>query len=154
MTENQQQLNSEEVEKKFKEWSQKEYVKVNKFCGSKGYQVTGLDQSKCQTLPPVLGVWYVTTNDKKVDLWAISGDFPTDMVGSTAAKHARDALRYFSMSWHVQAAKLEEGVANNKIDIQDTETQTKLAAELTRRAENLYDLYNNDDLWKSTGLEK
>jgi hypothetical protein len=154
MTENQANMSPEEIEKKFKEWSQSEYVKVSKFCGSKGYQVKSIDQTKCQALPPVLGVWYVTTTEKNVDLWAISGDFPTDIVGAKAAKNARDVLRYFSMTWHVQAVKLEEGVTKGQIAIQDDDTQTKLAAQLTTRAESLYDLYNNDELWKATGLEK
>ena len=108
------QMTHEEAEKHFKEWSQQEYVKISKFCNSKGHQVAGLEQSRCQTLPPVLGVWYVKTQDKKVDLWCIAGDFPTDLASSKVAENAREALRYFSMSWQLQAAKLEDGLAEGK----------------------------------------
>ncbi|PCI68729.1 MAG: hypothetical protein COA86_05615 [Kangiella sp.] len=146
------QMTQEEVEKEFKIWSQKEYVKISKFCNSKGHQVTGVDQSRCQSLPPVLGLWFVKTRDKKVDLWCIAGEFPTDLANSKVAENAREALRYFSMSWQLQSAKLEEGLAEGKISLQDKETQEKFIKELTTRAESLYELYSNDKIWKNSGL--
>jgi len=142
----------EDIEKQFKQWAREQYVSLSKYCQSKGYRVTGLDQSKCQSLPPALGIWYAKTDDKKIDLWVISGDFPTDMANAGVAKDARDAIRYFSMAWHMQAAKLEDGVAEGRIDLQDEATQTKFSQELTRRAESLYEIYNSEKLWASTGL--
>ncbi|MBV1910061.1 MAG: DUF4826 family protein, partial [Kangiellaceae bacterium] len=144
----------QEQEKKFKEWSQSEYVKVAKYCNTKGYQIKKIDQKKCQTLPPLLSIWFVKTTDKNLDLWVISGDFPTDLTNAGVAKNARQSLRHFSMSWHMQAAKLEEGVATGRIELQDRETQSKFATDLTRRAENLYQIFNDDNLWKATGLSK
>ncbi|MGB0495555.1 MAG: DUF4826 family protein, partial [Kangiellaceae bacterium] len=82
------QMTHEEAEKHFKEWSQKEYVKVSKFCNTKGYQVAGVDQTRCQALPPSLGLWYLKTTDKKTDLWSIAGDFPTDIADSKVAENA------------------------------------------------------------------
>lgn len=146
------QMTPEETEKEFKTWSQKEYVKISKFCNSKGHQISGIDQTRCQSLPPILGLWYVKTQDKKIDLWCIAGEFPTDLASSKVAENAREALRYFSMSWQLQAAKLEEGLAEGKISLQDKETQEKFVKELTTRAESLYDLYINDKLWKAAGL--
>jgi len=146
------QMTAEEGEKEFKIWSQKEYVKINKFCNSKGHQVAGIVQSRCQSLPPVLGLWYVKTQDKKVDLWCVAGEFPTDLASSKVAENAREALRYFSMSWQLQSAKLEDGLAEGKVTLQDKETQEKFIKELTTRAESLYDLYSNDKLWKAAGL--
>ncbi len=152
MTEAQTELTKEEAEKQFKVWSQTEYVKISKYCNSKGYQVGSLDMTKCQSLPPVLGLWYVKTTDKKVDLWAISGEFPTDIASSDVAKNAREAIRYFSMTWHLQAAKLEDGLAEGKITLSDKETQTKFAQELTNRAEYLYEIHASDKLWENSGL--
>ena len=142
----------EESEKKFKEWSQKEFIKIQNFCASKGYQVKKVEQPKSQLLPPVLGIWYVKTTEKNLDLWVISGDFPTDIASSKVAKNAREVLRYFSMTWHIQAAKLEDGVAEGKIELQDKETQAKFASQLTSRAESLYEMFNSDDLWRNTDL--
>jgi len=152
MTQAQTAATKDEAAKQFKEWASKEYVRISQYCASKGHQVTGLDQTKCQSLAPVLGVWYVKTTDKKLDLWVVSGDFPTDIANSEVAKDARDAIRYFSMAWHIQAAKLEDGVAEGKIELQDEETQTKFAKELTTRAENLYEIHSSDKLWENTGL--
>jgi len=152
MTQNPGNMTKEAEEAQFKKWSQTEYVKISKFCGSKGYRLDKIIQSKCQSLPPVLSVWYVKTNEKDVDLWVISGEFPTDIASSKVAKNAREALRYFSMSWHIQSAKLEDGVAEGKIELGDQKTQTKFAKELTASAENLYELYNSDKLWEASGL--
>ena len=114
--------------------------------------MVGVEKSRCQSLPPLLGLWYVKTQDKKVDLWCIAGEFPTDIASSKVAENAREAIRYFSLSWQLQSAKLEDGLAEGKISLQDQETQEKFIKELTTRAESLYELYSNDNLWKSTGL--
>jgi len=152
MTEAQAPLSKEDAEKQFNEWSRNEYVKIQKFCASKGYQVNKLEQPKSQLLPPALGIWYVKTTEKNVDLWVISGDFPTDLVSADVAKNAREVLRHFSMAWHIQAARLEDGVAEGKIELQDKETQEKFAAQLTARAESLYEMFNSDKLWANSGL--
>ncbi len=145
------QMNEEE--RKFQEWSQKEYVKISKFCNSKGYQIKKIDQPKCQLLPPIVAIWFVKTTEANQNLWVISGDFPTDLTDSTVAENARQSLRHFSMAWQLQAAKLEQGVESGKIELQDADTQTKFAQELTTRAENLYALYNNEKLWEASGLK-
>jgi len=154
MSETQTTLSKEESEQKFQEWSQEEYIKIQKFCATKGYQIKRLDQPKSQLLAPIFAVWYVKTTEKDLDLWVISGDFPTDIAGSQVAKNAREVLRYFSMTWHIQAARLEDGVAEGKIELQDKETQEKFAVQLTSRAESLYDMYNTDSLWENSGLTK
>lgn len=151
---NSQTNTNEEYEKQFKEWSETEYVKMAKYCASKGYQIKKIEQSKCQTLPPTIAIWYVKTVDKETDLWVISGNFPTDITHAKVANNARQSLRHFSMSWHMQAAKLEDGVAAGRIELQDKETQTKFAAQLTQRAESLYQIFSDDKLWEATGLQK
>ncbi len=147
MTEAKTALSREEQENKYNEWSQTEYVRISKYCSSKGYQIKSVEQKRCRILPPILGLWYIKTTEKNLDLWVISGDFPTDIANAGVAKTAREALRYFSMTWQVQAARLEEGVAAGKIDMVDEQTQTKFANELISRAENLYDLQADDKLW-------
>jgi uncharacterized protein DUF4826 len=152
MTQAQGPLTKEEANKNFNEWAQKEFVRISKFCATKGYNITGIEQPRCQLLPPLIGLWYAKTSEKNVDLWVISGDFPTDMAKSDIAKNAREAMRHFSMSWHIQAARLEDGIAEGRIELQDEETQSKFAADLTSRAESLYDIFNSDELWKNTNL--
>jgi hypothetical protein len=152
MTETQANISNEDTEKRFKEWAQKEYVKISKFTMSKGYEFKGIDQTKCQSLPPLLGVWYINTKNKKENLWAISGSFSTDVANSEVAKNAREAIRYFSMSWHMQVAKIESGLAEGTIEAGSIETQTNFAKTLTKQAEELYKIFQSDELWANTGL--
>jgi len=57
--ENIKNLTAEEKEAKFKEWNQKEFVKIQKYCVNQGVQPKRIKQSKCQLLAPVLGIWYM-----------------------------------------------------------------------------------------------
>ena len=152
MTQAKTKMTKQEMELKFKEWAQSEYVKISKFCSSKGYKVTSINQKKCRYMPPMVAVWYVKTDDSLVDLWVISGDFPTDMTIAKVAKDAREVLRHFSLAWQLQAAKLEDSMAEGKIALNDKETQTKFVKELIARAESLYEFHNNDTLWEQAGL--
>jgi hypothetical protein len=89
---------------------------------------------------------------KNLDLWVVSGDFPVDIAGAKVAKDAREAIRYFSMTWQMKAAKLEDGISEGKITMVDEQTQTKYIADLTKRAEHLYDLQATDKLWENADL--
>lgn len=154
MTQAQAEVTNEDKQFNIKEWTQSEFVKISKFCGSKGYRVSSVNQKKCRYLAPLIAIWYVKTDDKNVDLWVVSGDFPTDLTVSTVAKNARDVLRHFSLSWQLQAAKLEDGLAEGKVELADKETQTKFTQQLITRAESLYSLHNDDKLWKQAGLNQ
>ena len=61
----------------------------------------------------------------------ISGDIPTDYLNSEAAATPREAARHFAMKWQLDAARKEEP-----------------DAALVERAESLFELINNDFLWK------
>lgn len=154
MTQTQAELTHENKQLNFNEWAQSEYVKISKFCAVKGYRVTNVNQKKCRYLAPAIAIWYVRTEDKKVDLWVVSGDFPTDLTLSTVAKNAREVLRHFSLTWQLQAAKLEDIPAEGTIGLTEKETRTKLSQELIKRAESLYTLYNDERLWEQAGLKK
>ncbi|TQV84404.1 DUF4826 family protein [Aliikangiella coralliicola] len=146
-------LSQEEAEAKIKRWNQEEFVKIQKFCQSQGVQIKGLKQNMCQCLPPVIGVWYIQSATKGEDYWVISGDFPTDLANASVAKNAREALRYFSMSWQIKAANLEDALAEGKIQLNDKETQQKFAKDLVEKAEKLYVISHDEKLWAQVGLK-
>ena len=152
MTDTKTTLSKEEQEAKFKEWYQSEYVRISKYCASQGYSIESFDQKQSRLLPPILGMWYIKTMEKKLHLWVVSGDFPVDIADAKVAKNAREAIRYFSMTWQVQAARLEDGIAEGNITMVDEETQTKYIDDLTKRAEHLYDLQATEKLWENAGL--
>lgn len=73
--------------------------------------------------------------------WAISGRLPTDFVEVTAALNAREALRYFSFQWQLKADALTSQNPNDK-------TCREFANYLVNRAQGVYELYEQDGLWK------
>jgi len=153
MTQAQEEVTSENTQLKFKEWAQTEYVKIRKFCATKGYRVTNVNQKKCRYLAPQIAVWYVRTEDKNDDLWVVSGEFPTDLAPSKVAKNAREVLRHFSLAWQLQAANLEEVIAEKNINLTDKETKARFSQQLIQRAESLYSIYDNEKLWEKAGLQ-
>jgi len=64
--------------------------------------------------------------------WFICGDLPTDHVPSSQASSAREVARHFSLKWQLDAAR-----------------QDPLDQGLVEKAEALYELVNEDSLWKT-----
>ena len=64
--------------------------------------------------------------------WFIYGDAPTTVALSRVAVTPRDAARHFALQWHLEAGRRGEA-----------------GAELTRRAEALHELVEEDSLWQS-----
>ena len=67
--------------------------------------------------------------------WFIWGDGPTTVASSTVAASPREAARHFALQWHLQGAR-KEGAE----------------AELTRKAEALYELVEDPQFWSSEEL--
>jgi hypothetical protein len=62
--------------------------------------------------------------------WFIGGDLPTDHVESSAAQSVREAARYFALRWQIRAANDKDA-----------------GSELAERAEALYQLAEDEQLW-------
>ena len=144
-------LTPEEIANLTKKWEQEEIVKVQKFCFSNGVEFKNFRQDRCLCIPPAIGIWCITSKTKE-DYWLISGEFPTDIAPMSVAKDARDVIRYFSMSWHLKAARMEESLAEGKVEMGDKETQQKAIAELINKANALASIREDEKLWAETGL--
>ena len=72
-------------------------------------------------------------NDPAAFRWVVCGDVRTDYIDATAAATPREALRYFALRWQLDAGRYSDPVA---------------AARLIRQAEELYDMTEDDNLWK------
>ena len=134
-------------------WAKDEFVKICRYCASRGYHIKRVNQPRCQILPPKLAIWYIETSEKDVRLWGISGEVPTDLVGIQAAQDARDLLRYFSLNWHLKAANLEDKLRAGKLTEAARETQLKMIQELIVSANTLADMHRDEALWKMTNLK-
>ena len=62
--------------------------------------------------------------------WFIGGDIPTDYAESSVAPSTREAARYFALRWQIRAAN-----------------DTDAGSELAERAEALYQLAEDEQLW-------
>ncbi|MET1255492.1 DUF4826 family protein [Aliikangiella maris] len=155
MTAQRQENNTAETEnnqqEKINQWNQSELVKIQKFCFSKGIQIAEFKRERCLSIPPVIGIWYIKSKKQNEDFWIISGEFPTDVAPVNVAKDERDVIRYFSMSWHLKAARIEEALAEGK-QIGDRETQQKFVKELIEKAEQLSLIHRDEKLWANSGL--
>ena len=84
-------------------------------------------------------------HDSSQAYWVISGDVTTDHLAVSAATSARDAARHFALRWQLHSAQLMQGLkdeTDSEIDWQ------KIGGELAGKAENLYNLVADDEIWK------
>jgi hypothetical protein len=122
-------------------WVRSQFQKANEYLASKGILPDNVAVSESRYLPPFVAVWKLNTSDKK-SFWVISGDLPTDHMPISAAPDAREAIRSFALHWQLKADQIAQaGFAD--------QTQKDFANLLINRAHDLYDLFNDEQLWQS-----
>jgi len=84
-------------------------------------------------------------------LWVITGVVPTDHVEAGAARTCRDAARYFSLKWQMEAARLENSAGSKPTAGDDKIDWGDLRGNIARRAEWLFDLMADDRRWTPGG---
>lgn len=136
-----EQLTQEQLEQARAEWVRTQFQKANEYLASKGILPDNVAASESRYLPPYMAVWKLNTKDKQ-SYWVISGDLPTDHIAFSAAPNARDAVRAFSMHWQLKAQQIIDAGVKDK-------TQQDFANLLINRAHNLYDMFNEDQLWQA-----
>jgi hypothetical protein len=65
--------------------------------------------------------------------WVICGNVPTDHVDPAVAAAPRDVARYFSMKWQLDAERVQDSAA---------------AERLVKSAEMLFELVEQEDIWQ------
>ncbi len=65
--------------------------------------------------------------------WVICGDLPTDHISSDVAATPRDVARHFSLKWQLDATR---------------QTEPSASEHLSLKAEQLYELAENEDIWQ------
>jgi len=128
------------TEQEIKNWTRDAYQKAIGFLGENGIITEIVVQKDSRYLAPLLAVWKVKSNKGKY-YWVISGELPTDFMSIEGAASAREAIRAFSMRWQLQAEQIRQA---DQID----ESQLEFAVLLETRAEQLYELFNQETLWK------
>ena len=72
-------------------------------------------------------------NEPTAFRWVITGEMPTDHIGSDVAATPRDAARHFSLKWQMDAAHTKNPAV---VDM------------LVAKAEELYQIVEDDSLWQ------
>ncbi len=84
--------------------------------------------------------------DPKAAHWIISGELPTDHIDGDLAETARDAARHFALKWQLQSARIEQPAEDDPTGDRLVDW-AQVADSLKSRAEALYAIVENDDLW-------
>ena len=141
MSEQLTQEQIEQLEKARAEWVRSQFQKANEYMASKGIIPDNVAVAESRYLPPYFAIWKLNTRDKQA-FWVISGDLPTDYMQYSAAVDAREAVRTFSLQWQLKAQKIIESGVIDK-------TQQDYANLLINRAQGLYDMFSQDQLWQA-----
>ncbi|EIW90466.1 MAG: DUF4826 family protein [Alishewanella agri] len=121
-------------------WVRTQFQKANEYLATKGIIPDNVAVSESRYLPPLVAIWKLNTRDAK-SFWVISGDLPTDHMPLSAAPNAREAMRSFALHWQLKAEQIAQAGFSDQ-------TQVDFANLLVKRAEGLYDLFDNEQLWQ------
>lgn len=137
-----QAISEQELEARRTEWVREQFQKANKFLAEKGIIPSKVLEQDSRYLAPYLAIWKLESKQpQKKTYWVMSGDLPTDYVDVSVAETAREAVRHFSMMWQLKAENLIKSGATKDA------TQAKFAQLLVARAESLYKIQEDENLW-------
>ena len=128
----------EMTEQEQQQWVRAQYQIATKYLAEKGMITESVIVEESRYLVPNVAIWKLNLiNDAKV--WVICGELPTDHANSDVSLNARDASRHFSLKWQLQAENLLKAGEHE---------QDSFAHSLISRAEGLYELFENEQLWQ------
>ncbi|VEL96711.1 uncharacterized protein DUF4826 [Alteromonas sp. 76-1] len=138
MTDNTPQ--NEMTDQQRSEWVREQFQKANKHLAENGVLFESVVTNESRYLVPYLAVWKIKDTNNAM-YWVMSGDLPTDFIADSMATSARGAIKHFAMQWQLKAANLR---ASESADASSLE----YAELLESRAEGLYAIQNQDELWQ------
>lgn len=127
-------------EQQLQEWVREQFQVANKYMAEKGLMPQRVLETQSRYLAPNIAVWKMMDTNGEM-YWVISGEVPTDHIAADAAPDAREAMRSFSLRWQLKAEQILQ------TQTQDN-TQRQFAHMLVTRAEGLYQIFDDEKLWK------
>ena len=86
-------------------------------------------------------------SEPSIFVWFISGNLPTDYIGSSAATNPREALRNFSLKWQMDAERYRDPATRRAHGLDESKDWNAMTLKLIAKAEELYALAEDDRLW-------
>lgn len=128
----------EMTEEEQQKWVRAQYQAATKYLAEKGMVTNSVKVENSRYLVPIFAIWQLTLLNGE-SYWVLCGDLPTDHSRIDVAPTAREAIKHFSFKWQMQAANLLQA---------ESKEQTEFAQLLISRAEGLYQLCEDEKLWK------
>ncbi|MDP7593042.1 MAG: DUF4826 family protein [Litorilituus sp.] len=119
------------------QWVREQYQLATKYLAEQGIVTDSVAVEESRYLVPLLAIWKLKALDGSF-YWVIGGDLPSDYNAFESATNAREAVRHFSLKWQLQA--------DNILKVGD-KAQEEFASVLINRAEDLYNIYQQENLW-------
>lgn len=119
------------------QWIKEQYQVATKYLATQGLVTQSVVAEASRYLIPFISIWKLKVLDGSY-FWVICGDLPSDHDAFGIAPNARDAIKYFSLKWQMQA--------ENLLNTGDKD-QEQFAKLLISRADGLYNMYQQDNVW-------
>jgi hypothetical protein len=99
---------------------------------------------------PFLAIWAIESlaAPGRIGWWAITGDVPTDYVGSREASHPRDVMRHFATQWTEVSSSMLRGERHHDLAIGTPDRWPELGDLLQRRGQLLGQFADDDSIWE------
>lgn len=130
------QMNQEQLG----QWVKEQFQRANKHLAENGVLFDTVVTEESRYLAPYFAIWKIKSNEGKY-FWVICGDLPCDFMPYENEKTAREAIRHFSFLWQLQAENIQKAGELDK-------TQKEFVEMLIARAEGLYRIYNQQEIWQ------
>jgi hypothetical protein len=124
-------------------WVREQFQRANKHLAENGVLFESVVTEASRYLAPFIAVWKIKSIEGKY-YWVISGDVPSDFMPFELEKNARAAIRHFSMIWQMKAENIRQSATEDA-------TQQEFAKLLITKAEDLYKIQADDNIWREHG---
>jgi hypothetical protein len=135
-----EQQKTEHSQEELSAWVREQFQRANKHLAENGVLFDSVVTEASSYLAPFVAIWKIKSTEKKY-FWVISGDLPCDFFPFENEPNARAAIRRFSMLWQLKAENLSQSGIPDK-------TQQDFINLLINKAENLYNIQADENLWK------
>ena len=130
-------------------WLDSEHARVAAYLEAEGVAHAGVAAEPDWYVHEVVAVWAVASSASPghVGWWAVSGDIPTDYIGSTGIGDARQALAAIAARWDADAERMRAGMQPEGVSFGSSTEWPELAPMLAARAAHLAEWARDDELW-------
>jgi hypothetical protein len=132
------------------EWIADQRIRVEEYLRTERIDHLGVGECPAFYGHPYIALWAVQSKQSpgSIGWWVISGDLPTDYIGSNDGRHPRQALRTFAKQWLKASEAMSHGETLPGYSIGLPSQRAELAGLLRGRAQIVQKFAEDDALWE------